>query len=94
MIQYFREDFEPLVRVKIEQRGQELNSFKELVKKTVNAEAKATFQPRFYAYKTDQHCFWSSCPSAAKTNTYGQPIKNQKVEQPNFGPQESKTLVF
>ena len=34
--------------VKIEQRGWKLDSFKELVKKTVDAKAKAALRPRFY----------------------------------------------
>ena len=41
----------------MEQQGQELNSFKELVKKVVDAEAKAAFQPRSYPCKTDQDFF-------------------------------------
>ena len=56
MIWYFREGLRPSVRVKMEQRGQELNSFKELVEKAVDAEAKAALQPRFYACKIDQYC--------------------------------------
>ena len=60
----------------MEQRGQELNSFKKIVEKAVNAKAKAAFRPRSYACDTDQHCLWSSWPSAAKTNTQSQPIKD------------------
>ena len=43
------------MRVKIKQRGQEHNSFKELVEKIVDVEAKAVFWPRFYTHKTDQY---------------------------------------
>ena len=65
----------------MEQRGQELNSFEEIVKKTVNAKAKATFKPRSYACNTNQHCFQGSRPSAAKISTQGQLMKNPRVEE-------------
>ena len=56
MIWYFQKAFRPLVRVEIEQWGQELDSFKELVKKAVDAKAKIALQPHCYAHKIDQHC--------------------------------------
>ena len=86
MIWYFQEGLGPLVRVEMKQRGQELDSFKELVKKAVDAKAKAAFQPRFYACKTDQHCLWGNRPSAAKTSTQGQPMKDPRVEKPKSRP--------
>ena len=82
MIWYFREDLRPLVRVKMEQRGQQLDSFEELVKKAVDAKAKATLWPRSYARKTDQYCFWGTRPSAGKASTQGQLIKEPRVEEP------------
>ena len=94
MIWYFREGLRPLVRVEIEQRSQELDSFKELVEKTVNAKAKAAFWPRSYTYKIDQHCFQDSRPFAAKTNTQGQPIKDPRVEKTKSRPQKLKVLAF
>ena len=60
MIWYFRKSLCPSVRVEMKQRGQELNSFKELVEKAVNAEAKAVLRPCFYARETDQYCLWGS----------------------------------
>ena len=53
MIWYFQEGLRPSVRVEMEQRGPELNSFKELVKKTVDVEAKAVLQPYSYTCKID-----------------------------------------
>ena len=53
MIWYFQKDLRPSVRVEIEQRGRELTSFKELVKKAVDAEAKAALWPRSYACETN-----------------------------------------
>ena len=45
MIRYFWEGLCPSVRVKMEQRGQELDNFKELIEKAVDAEAKAALRP-------------------------------------------------
>ena len=69
MIYYFRKDLRPSVTVKMEQRGQELKSFKKLVKKAVNAKAKADLRSCFYACKTDQYCFQGSQLFATKTIT-------------------------
>ena len=47
-MQYFRKDFKHSVKVEIEPHGQELNNFKEIIEKAVNAKAKATFRPCSY----------------------------------------------
>ena len=65
----------------MKQRGQELNSFKELGKKTVDAEAKAALRPRSYACETDQHCLRGSWSLAAKASTQGQLIKDLRVKK-------------
>ena len=53
MILYFWKGLRLSVQVKIEQRVQELDSFKEIVKKAINAEAKATLRPCSYTCNTD-----------------------------------------
>ena len=70
MIWYFWEGFQPSVQVKMEQRGQELNSFEEIVEKAIDAEAKAALRPCSYARDTNQYCFRSSQSSAAKTKIW------------------------
>ena len=45
MIRYFCKSLKPSVQAKMEQRGWELNSFKKLVQKAVDVEAKADFGP-------------------------------------------------
>ena len=90
MIQYFRKGLRPSVKVEMKQHGRELDSFKDLIKKAVNAKAKAALQLRLYAYKTDQHCLRDSQPSAAKTSTQGQLMKDLKVEKPKSRPQKLK----
>ena len=82
MIQYFRKSLRLLVWVKIEQRGQELNNFEEIVEKVVDAKVKAALRPRFYTCNTDKYCVQGSWPSTAKTSTQGQPIKDPRVEEP------------
>ena len=74
----------------MQQRSRELDSFEELVEKTVDTEAKAALRPRSYARKTDQYCFQSSRPLVAKASTQGQPMKNLRVEEPKSRPQKSK----
>ena len=53
----------------MEQRSQKFDSFEELVKKAIDAKAKAALLPRFYVYKTDQHCLQDSRPSVVKAST-------------------------
>ena len=92
MIWYFREGLRPSIRVEIEQRGQELNSFEERVKKTIDAKAKTALRHHSYACKTDQHCFRASQLSAAKASTQGHAMKDPRVEEPKK-PKESKALA-
>ena len=86
IIWYFRKGFRPSVKVEMEQCGQKLDSFKELVEKAVDAKAKAALWPRFYTCETDQCYLRGSRPSAAKVSTQGQPLKDPKVEEPKFKP--------
>ena len=93
MIRYFPKGLCPSIRMKMKQYGRELDNFEELVKKTINVEAKAALRPRSYARKTDQHCFWSSWPSIAKASTQSQSMKDPRFEKPKSKPQESKALA-
>ena len=90
MIWYFQKGLRLSLRVEIEQCGWELDSFKEIVEKTVNIKAKAPFRPRSYACDINQHCFRDSRPSAAKTSTQGQSMKDSRVEKPKPRSQEQK----
>ena len=94
MIRYFWEGLRHSVRVKMKQRGQKLDSFKELVEKAVDAEAKAALRPCSYARKTNEYCFRGSWPSAAKSSTQGQSMKDLRVKEPKSRPQELKALAL
>ena len=82
MIQYFLKNLRPSVQVKIEQHGQELDSFEEIVEKAVDTKAKAVLKPCSYTRDTDQHCLQGSWPSIAKTNAQGQLMKDPRVKEP------------
>ena len=71
MIWYFREGLRLSMQVEMKQRGQELNSFEEIVQKTVDAKAKAALRPRSYICNTNQYYLRGSRLSAAKTSTQG-----------------------
>ena len=79
------------MRVEMKQRGWKLDSFKELVEKAVNVEAKAALRPCSYVCETDQYCLQESWLSTTKANTKGQPMKDLRVKEPKSRPQEAKT---
>ena len=82
------------MQVKIKQRSQKLNSFKEIVKKTVNFKVKAAFRSYSYTCNTNQHCFWDSRSSAVQLSTQGQPIKDLQVEKLKLRSQEQKVSAI
>lgn len=82
IIQYFWEVLKPSIKAKINQCRRELDSFEELVKKAVKAEAKVALQPKLYAYKIDHCCFWGTCPAYnAKVQSF---LKDFKPKNPKF----------
>ena len=53
MIWYLQKDLWPLMQVRIEQHGRELDSFDEIIEKAINTKAKATFRPCSYTRNTN-----------------------------------------
>ena len=93
MIIYFRKGIRPSIWAEMEQRGRELDSFKEFVEKAVNTKAKAALRPRSYARETDQYCPRSSQPASSttgKAQDQGSSMKDPRVEEPKSKPQEPK----
>ena len=78
----------------MQQRGQELDSFEELVEKAVDAKAKVALRPLCYARRTNQYCFCGSWPSAAKSNTQDSQWKTQRLRNLNSGLRNQKPQFF
>lgn len=84
MIQYFQEDLKPSIEAKMDQRGRELDSFKELVERAVEAQTKGALQPVSYTHKTDQHCLRENRLAhinVAKAKTQKIMVKDQWVKK-------------
>ena len=95
IIKYFRESLKPSIRVEIEQRGHELDSFEELVQKIVDAEAKAALQPRSAACETAQHYLWGTWPAnSTAAKSQGSPIKDPRFEEQKTQTQEAAPSHF
>lgn len=88
IIWYFREGLKPFIKAQIDECSRELDSFKELVKKTVEIKAKTTQQSGSYVCETDYRYLWSTCPTYI-TKVQGS-SKNLKPEKPKSRPQKSK----
>lgn len=56
LIRFFRDGLKPSIKVWMDQRGRELDSWDELVEKAIDVEAKASLQPAFILSKMDQSC--------------------------------------
>ena len=56
MIQYFRKSLKPFVQAQLDARGRDLDSWKEVVKKTVNTKAKTMLQSSFSTRDMDSKC--------------------------------------
>ena len=92
MLKYFREGLRPSIRVELEHRDLELESFEQLVKKVVEAEGKASLRPRTITREMDQHCFRGSRPAnttVAKASTPSSSMKDPRVEEPKVQTQEA-----
>ena len=92
MLRYFREGLRPSIRVELEHRDLELESFEQLVKKVVEAEGKASLRPRTITREMDQHCSRGSRPAnttVAKASTPSSSMKDPRVEEPKVQTQEA-----
>ena len=92
MLRYFREGLRPSIRVELEHRDLELESFEQLIKKVVEAEGKASLRPRTTTWEMDQHCSRGSRPTnttVAKANTPNSSMKDPRVEEPKVRTQEA-----
>ena len=56
MLRYFQEDLKLSVLAKLEYQDLKLESFNQMIKKTVNAEAKSALRPCSSTKEIDQNC--------------------------------------
>lgn len=56
MVRYFEEDLKLSIKAEIDQDAHQLDSFEDLVTKTVKAKIKAGLRPNLYVCKTDYYC--------------------------------------
>ena len=95
MLRYFREGLRPSIRVELEHRDLELESFEQLIKKVVEAESKASLRPCTTTREMDQHCSRVSRPTnttVAKASTPSSSMKDPRVEKPKVRTQEVTSL--
>ena len=96
MLRYFREGLKPSILAELEHRDLELESFDQMVKKAVDAEAKSALRPRSSTKEMDQHCPRGNRP-ANSTKSQGSTMKDPWSEEPKVrgtessGPQRSES---
>ena len=56
MLRYFREGLKPSILAELEYRDLKLESFDQMIKKVINAEAKSTLRPRSSTKEMDPNC--------------------------------------
>lgn len=93
-IPYFRESRKPLLRAKIWRYGWDSDSFEEIVKKIVNAKAKAALKPLSSTRKTNQHCLHDIWLATANASTQGSLMNNLRVKEYKVKFLKSKVLLF
>ena len=76
LIWYFREGLRPSIRAQLDARGRELDSWDEVVEKTINAEAKASLQLYSRTRKMDSKCPRDELP--VKSDDLSEPKEKTK----------------
>ena len=82
MLRYFREGLKPLDLAELEHQDLELESFDQMIKKTVNAEAKSAFRPRSSTKEMNQHCPQGNQPANSTiAKSQGSAMKDAQMEK-------------
>ena len=98
MLRYFCEGLKSSVLAELEHRNLELESFNQMVKKAVDAEAKSALRPRSSTKEMDQNCPRGNRPAnSTVAKSQGSAIKDPRTEEPKVrdtkslsGPQRSE----
>ena len=90
MLRYFQESLKPSILAELEHRDLELESFDQMVKKTVDVEAKSTLRPRFSTKEMDQNCpRGSQTANSTVAKSQGSVMKDPRTEEPKGRGMES-----
>ena len=84
MICYFQKRLKPSIKVEIKQQDREPIDFKEMVQRTVNAEAKVGLRSNTIVRDSDARCPRDNCPfnsTTSKVQTQGTTDKESKPEE-------------
>ena len=81
MLRYFWKSLKPFILAELEHRDLELESFDQMVKMAVNAEAKSALRPCSSTKEMDQHCLRGKRPTNS-TKSQGSAMKDPRTEEP------------
>ena len=83
MLRYFQEDLKLSILAELEHWDLELESFDQMVKKAVNAEAKSALWPHSSIKEIDQNCPRDSqLANSTVTKSQNSIIKDSRMEKP------------
>ena len=90
ILRYFREGLKLFVLAELEHQDLKLESFDQMVKKAVNAEAKSALRLRSSIKKIDQHCSQGNQPAnSSVAKSQGSAMKDPWTEEPKVQDIES-----
>ena len=83
MLSYFRKGLKASVLAELKHWDLELESFNQMVKKAVNAEAKSTLRPHSSTKEIDQNCPRGNRPAnSTVAKSQGSAMKDPRTEEP------------
>ena len=83
MFRYFWESLKPSVLAELKHQDLKLESFNQMVKKAVVAEAKSAFRPCSSTKKIDQNCLWGNRPANSTiAKSQDSTMKDPRTEEP------------
>ena len=91
MIRYFREGLRPSIQAQLDVRDQELDSWNEVVDKTVDAEAKASLQAPSGTREMDSRCPQGQRPTKKEDKDSRDYEKNKSSQNPPTNASSSGT---
>ena len=90
LICYSRDGLKPFIQAQMDERGRDLETWEEVIKKAIDAEAKAARQPQSLMKEMDNCCLWGYRPT--KTDELAREPKI--IDKNSSRPQESKAQAL